>query len=197
MAAMQRYPVTIALLFLIVTGFAIQLAVPDVTEAAAVQRQRIDDGEIWRLVTGTLVHAGVVHLALNAWMLLQVGSVFELLFGSKRLAILYSVSAVIASLSSAIHLQDTPSVGASGAIFGAMGGLLVMIGTLQARHRWADKLRIQLLVWAMVTIGLGFLSEGVDNAAHVGGAIAGALVALVMRAMPKSAPVAPPARPAA
>lgn len=194
---MQRYPVTTALIFLIVAGFAVQLAIPGTTEAAAVKRLEIDQGEAWRLVTGTLVHANLVHLVLNAWILLQIGSVFELLFGSRRLVILYTISAIVASLSSAVHLKDMPSVGASGAIFGAMAGLLVMMGTLPVRHRWADALRVQLLVWAAVTIGLGFFSERVDNAAHIGGFIAGWLVALVMRALPKRAPAAPPARRAA
>jgi rhomboid protease GluP len=194
---MQRYPVTLVLLFLIGIGFLAQIVVPETTEAFAVKRHEIDEGQAWRLVTGTLVHGGIVHLAFNAWILLQIGSVFELLFSSRRLAVIYGISAVIASLSSAIHLKDTPSIGASGAIFGAMGGLLVMMGTLPVRHRWADALRVQLLVWAAVSIGLGFFSERTDNAAHVGGFIAGSAVALAMRAMSRTAPAAPPVRPAA
>jgi rhomboid protease GluP len=190
---MQRFPVTIALLFLILAGFAVQLAVPGATEVAAVDRQRMDDGELWRLVTPALVHANFLHLALNAWMLLQVGSVFELLFGSRRFAVLYGVSAVIASIASAIHLKEGLSVGASGAIFGAMGGLLVMMGSLPTHYRWADALRVQLLVWSAVSIGLGFFSEQIDNAAHVGGFIAGMAVALAIRAMPKRAPAVPAA----
>ncbi|HEV7765900.1 MAG TPA: rhomboid family intramembrane serine protease [Thermoanaerobaculia bacterium] len=193
----MRFPVTISLVALIVCGFVVQLFVPGVIEAGAVMRDGLERGEMYRLLTATLLHAGIVHLVLNAWMLLQVGSVFELFFGSVKLIVLYLASAIIASGTSAVHLEAVGSVGASGAIFGVMGGLLVMMGTLPPRQRWAGSLRMQLAVWAAVSMGLGFISDGVDNAAHVGGFIAGVLVALVFRTFHRNVTVAPRARPAA
>jgi rhomboid protease GluP len=197
MPRMQPFPVTLTLVLLIALGFVAQFLAPSVTDAGSLTREGLERGEMYRLLTATLLHAGLVHFALNAWMLLQLGSVFELFFGPVRLLVLYLASAVIASGTSAVHLERGASIGASGAIFGVMGGLLVMMGTLPARHRWAGSLRVQLTVWAAATMGLGFLSEGVDNAAHVGGFIAGWLVALALRAMPRRAPAAPPARRAA
>ncbi|HYO76530.1 MAG TPA: rhomboid family intramembrane serine protease, partial [Thermoanaerobaculia bacterium] len=138
--------------------------------------------EVLRLVTATLLHGGVVHVVMNVWMLLQLGTVFEFLFGSARLFVVYWLSGVIASATSVFFLEPHHvSVGASGAIFGVAGGLLVLIGAMPAKHRWALSLRIQIGVWSMATLILGFVSPAVDNAAHVGGLIAGSAVALMFR----------------
>lgn len=191
---MQRYPMTLLLLILLAGGFVGQYVCnrlidqhsdpyPPAFLLGAVTENAIE--QPYRLVTATLLHAGFVHIAINAWMLLQLGSVFELLFGSRRLAVVYGIAAVFGSLTSCMWLEPGQiSVGASGAIFGVVGALLVMIGGASGR-RWAKALHAQLALWAVITLFLGFLSPAVDNAAHVGGLIAGAAVGVVFRLRPE------------
>lgn len=180
---MERYPVTFTLVLLLGTGFVLQQMYDGLIDGGAVTIYAPE--EPYRLVTGTLLHAGIVHLVINAWILLQVGSVFELLFTSRRLTLVYSISAVAASLASCMWLDEQGmSVGASGAIFGVVGALLVMVGGA-SRATWAKTLHAQLAMWAVATLVLGFVSPLVDNAAHLGGLMSGAAVGVVFRLSPQ------------
>lgn len=180
---MERYPVTFTLVLLLGAGFVLQNLYEGTIDGGAVTIYAPEQPH--RLITGTLLHAGIVHLVMNAWILLQVGSVFELLFSSKRLAVVYAISAVFASLVSCMWLDEQGmSVGASGAIFGVVGALLVMIGGA-SRATWAKTLHAQLAAWALATLVLGFISPLVDNAAHLGGLMSGAAVGVVLRASPQ------------
>ena len=86
---------------------------------------RIDQGEIWRLVTPIFLHIGLIHLFFNSYALWVVGPTVEKLYGSERFVILYLASGVAGVLGSYFYHPDVPSAGASGAIFGFLGVLLV------------------------------------------------------------------------
>jgi rhomboid protease GluP len=136
-------------------------------------------GEWWRLITATLLHAGVLHLLFNAWALLQFGALFEGLFGGARLTLVYIVSGVIASAASASLLDVECSLGASGAVFGVVGALIAMIGT--GREHWGATVRAQIAVWAAATLIAGAVSPSIDNAAHVAGFVSGLFLGTAAR----------------
>jgi rhomboid protease GluP len=143
-------------------------------------------GQVWRLATAMFLHAGILHLLVNAWALYQLGALVEILLGSARLAAIYFASGLVGSLASVAWDLATgravPSVGASGAIFGLLGALIAFL----LRHR--DRLRpearsllLQLLFWAGINIVFGFTTPMIDNAAHLGGLAAGFVLGAFVR----------------
>jgi membrane associated rhomboid family serine protease len=138
------------------------------------------ENEWWRLITSAFLHGGWLHIAFNMYVLFALGPTLERLLGHSRYLVLYLVSALGgAVVSYAFSDVMTVSVGASGAIFGLMGALVVA----------GRKLRYditQVLILLAVNFAIGFMAPGVDWRAHVGGLVVGAAVAAVF--------VLPPAR---
>lgn len=132
-------------------------------------------GEPWRLLGSTFLHYGVVHLAMNMWALYMGGSLTERLFGSGRFALLYLSAGVAGSVASGWWHPLVNSAGASGAIFGVYGGLIAYL------LRWRGELLLSIvssqrnsaLLFCAYSLFNGATHTGVDNAAHVGGLLAG------------------------
>jgi rhomboid protease GluP len=146
----------------------------------ALHRPEVARGEVWRLVSAMFLHGGPAHLLGNLAVLYILGMACEHAFGKAQFVTLYLASGVAGSLLSVTG--DHVSVGASGAIFGLQGALV----TFLARHRHRLEVRDQrvgfvLGFWALYSIALGFLNPFVDNRAHLGGLLAGALLGLVLR----------------
>jgi rhomboid protease GluP len=113
----------------------------------------------------------------NAIALFILGMVCEHAFGRAQFAVLYLASGVAGSVVR-LAWAPGPSVGASGAIFGLQGATIVLFRQYRARLLVRDRrIGVVMLVWAVYTIAAGLLSPLVDNGAHLGGALAGALVA--------------------
>jgi rhomboid protease GluP len=148
----------------------------------------VDGGEWWRLIGAAFTHVALWHVLLNGIALIQIGSLVEELWGPERFAIVYVVSAVASSLLSSL-LSPEPSAGASGAIMGLLGFTIVAGWTHDASMRRFLRALFgrQLVFWTAVTFLLGAVlslakaSIQVDNYGHAGGAIAGGLLALVLR----------------
>jgi rhomboid protease GluP len=142
------------------------------------------DGGWWRLASAMFMHFGLLHLALNGWALWDVGRLVERLLGPWRLAAAYLGSGLAGNLLSlVIQGNDAVSAGASGAIFGLYGVLLVVLARERSRFdardfRW---LFGAAALFAAVALGLGLFVRGIDNAAHGGGLVAGALLGLLLR----------------
>src|SRR5262245_57817063 len=86
---------------------------------------QIDSGEYWRLITPIFIHIGLLHLMFNSYALWIVGPQVEKLYGGARFLILYMATGVAGVLGSYWQHPNDPSAGASGAIFGLFGALLV------------------------------------------------------------------------
>jgi rhomboid protease GluP len=133
--------------------------------------------EPWRLLTATFLHAGIIHLALNMMSLHSVGRMAELFYGRGQYLALYLCSGLCGSLASLYFgAKEVVSVGASGAIFGVVGALLAALfskGHL-LEPGFVKSMRNSLLFFTGFSLYLGFVSPNVDNAAHIGGLIAGA-----------------------
>lgn len=143
--------------------------------------------EYWRLLTSMFLHGGWMHVLLNGWALYQIGALFEVWLGSGRLLGTYFATGLAASLTSILWNWrggnlDQPSVGASGAIFGLIGALIAFLARRRERlNPVARSILSQLLFWAGINIFLLSNLGMIDNAAHVGGLVAGLLVGLLLR----------------
>lgn len=143
----------------------------------------VRDGEVWRLLTATVLHAGVLHLALNMWALWDAGRQVSRWYGNGQFLLIYGASALAGSaLSLHFSSQQAVSVGASGAVFGVLGALVT--GVYQHRHRVpkgvVSRLMTSQAVFVVIMLGQGFAREGIDNAAHIGGLLAGAAMAWLL-----------------
>jgi membrane associated rhomboid family serine protease len=140
------------------------------------------DGQPWRLLSALFLHADVTHLLANMWVLFGAGRVARQLHGNGTFLGIYFGAGLCASLSSLAWDPSTVSVGASGAIFGVLTAFLAFV----LRHRAqlpATILRahwLSTLVFVVFSIASGMMQAGIDNAAHVGGAISGFAIGWVM-----------------
>lgn len=145
-------------------------------------QQVLVEGQWYRVITSMFMHAGIEHIFSNMLVLTYLGSCLERQIGSGRYGILYLGSGILAgfiSMGYNMMLGDyTVSIGASGAVFGVMGGLLCLV--LFFREQAGDFNIRQMVV--MVFFGLygGLTDQGVDNAAHIGGLAAGFLLTAVL-----------------
>lgn len=135
-------------------------------------------GEWWRLGTALFLHAGLVHLGFNMIALYQAGSVVERLFGSAAFALVYAGAGLAGGAASLWWRQDTVSVGASGAVFGVYGALVayLSIGHLREAPGMLRQFRASALLFVGYSLAFGFIAPGIDNAAHLGGLVGGALL---------------------
>jgi rhomboid protease GluP len=148
----------------------------------AKENTAIDRGEWWRLLTPMVLHGGVLHLLFNSWALYALGTGAEAAFGARRFLAIYLVAGVAGSMASYLFNPEALSVGASGAIFGLLGALAARI--FAARNiigRDATKMQFGQ-IGSMIAINLvfGFAVPNIDNSAHIGGLLVGALVGLVL-----------------
>lgn len=149
--------------------------------AGALHRESVLHGEIWRLVSAMFLHGDFGHLLGNCFILYIVGMACEHAVGLWRTTALYFTSGICGFMLSLL-VHPGPSVGASGAIFGLVGALVAFL----FRHRREFFVRekrtgVVLATWAAYQIGIGFLTPFVDNAAHLGGLLAGAACVWRMR----------------
>ncbi len=135
-------------------------------------------GQYYRLLTGTFLHANILHLAFNCYALYVIGTQLESYLGKWRYIFVYLFSAITGALFSMIFGGNSISIGASGAIFGLMGSL-VYFG-YHYRVFLGNVIKSQILPLIFVNLLIGFMSEGIDNAAHVGGLIGGLLITMAL-----------------
>lgn len=146
--------------------------------ASEVQR-----GEWWRLLSATFLHNGLVHLLMNMVGLVTAGVMVERIYGRPLFGLIY-VGAGLCGSALSLHFsaQTAVSVGASGAVFGVTGALLVAV--LQHRERLPASFGRDTIMgvgtFIFYALVQGFAKEGVDNAAHVGGLLGGALLAWML-----------------
>jgi rhomboid protease GluP len=147
-------------------------------------------GEWWRLITSTFLHAAPMplHIALNGYALYIIGMDLEALVGRARFLAIYAISALAGSVSSFIFMPaDAPGVGASGAIFGLVGALGVYFGLYRRLFGRVGTIQFwNIIVIILLNVGIGFLGIQffgkyvIDNSAHIGGLLAGAAAGYVL-----------------
>jgi rhomboid protease GluP len=141
----------------------------------------INAGEVWRLFTSMFLHIGLIHLAVNCFSLYNIGVVLERFIGSARFAVLYVLAGLCGGLASYWFSPRSISAGASGAIFGLLGALAVFFylhRTLFGKS--ANSVLTNIVVVALLNLGLGASIPGIDNFAHVGGLAGGLIVGVLL-----------------
>jgi membrane associated rhomboid family serine protease len=134
----------------------------------------VTSGEWWRLITAGFLHGSIIHLLFNVYILWVIGSQLESIVGNVKFLTIYFVSLLGGSLASFWFSPfGSYSIGASGAIFGLMGAMLVV-----GRKRNLDISQITTLV--AINVVIGFVLSGIDWRAHLGGLAAGAFIAWVL-----------------
>jgi len=128
-------------------------------------------GQWWRMVTAVFLHAGLFHIGMNIWCLVDLGPQVESLFSSTKFVVIYLLTGVSGFLLSAVWNPRVLSVGASGAVLGLIG---VLIGVSFHHGHLGKDYRSQLWRWVIYILIFGLLPFfAVDNAAHIGGLVAG------------------------
>jgi rhomboid protease GluP len=140
----------------------------------------VAQGEAWRLITSAFLHSGFVHLALNMLSLYFLGSFAEISFGRSRFLALYFISGIASGIAYLYFgAFNAPAVGASGAIFGLLGGVFgfaIRRGTFSTRNPVIS----QLLILTALNLFLGATIPGVSNTAHIGGLVGGLVFGYLM-----------------
>ncbi|MEN9936258.1 MAG: hypothetical protein RLZZ387_2837 [Chloroflexota bacterium] len=132
-------------------------------------------GEYYRFLTAMFLHGGLTHILFNAFALYSLGFETERIYGHRRFLAVYALAGLGGGLAS-YALNPSPSVGASGAIFGLIGALAVFYYEARAVLGGVARQQLGSLVFTLlINLGLGFSVPLIDNNAHLGGLAAGAL----------------------
>jgi membrane associated rhomboid family serine protease len=146
-----------------------------VIEEGVLWRPFVNEGQYWRLLTGAFLHENLLHIGFNMYLLYLLGMMLEPAIGSTRFAIIYFASLFAGSLG-ALVATASPTLGASGAIFGLMGAAVV---ELRARRLSVWQSGIGGLI--VINLILSFSLAGISVGAHIGGLIGGFAAGMVIR----------------
>jgi membrane associated rhomboid family serine protease len=135
--------------------------------------------EAWRLVTSGFLHASILHIGFNMWVLWVLGQFLEPAMGRLRFSALYVASLFGGALGVVLLDPTAPTVGASGAIFGLLGGALLV-----ARERRIDLMRSGLLPTLVLNLLITFTIPNISIGGHLGGAVVGAAAGAVLTLLP-------------
>ena len=192
----EDFPITALLLLLVVGFFALELLGESkfgddprawgrvLHNLGALDSRLVRGGEVWRLLSCAFLHGGLMHVFFSVWIIFDIGRFCEPLLSSPKFFTVYVLCGLGGSTASLIWFVmqgGGVSVGASGALFGLIGLLLVY--AWKERHH---ELKQSLLRWIgmilVVTVVLPFLSHiRVDHAAHAGGFVVGGLLGLTVK----------------
>lgn len=131
------------------------------------------DGEQWRLVSSTFLHIGILHIAMNMYVLYSIGKILEGVFGSSVFFVVYILCGVGGSLGSLFWDSYIVSAGASGAIFGLFGWFFALLSTNFFDKAYKEFYFKRVGFLLLLNLGFGFATGWVDNAAHIGGLLTG------------------------
>ena len=184
----RRTPFTFVFLAANITIFLLMAFAGGTTDEATLMafgvksNAEIDAGQSWRFLTPIFIHIGLLHLLFNSYALWMVGPQVEKLYGSAGFVILYILTGVAGVGGSYFYHPYSISAGASGAIFGLFGVLLVF----GIRYRkslppeFSKAVGTGILPVIAINLIIGFMIPAIDNSAHISGLVAGAMLALAV-----------------
>jgi membrane associated rhomboid family serine protease len=177
-------PATYTLIGLNVIAFLIQIATGSggfgstggsVVADFALFGPAVADGEWYRLVTAGFLHAGLIHIGFNMFLLYMLGRVLEPALGTPRFLALYFASLLAGSFGALFLEPNAFTIGASGAVFGLAAATFII-----ARGRGMEALANEIGFLILFNLAIGFFVPRISVGGHVGGLIGGALCALVI-----------------
>lgn len=185
-----RYaPVTIALVVINLLIFGADQLTPEYGQTGvhqlmilgAIIPELVTRGEYYRIITSGFLQFNLPHIGFNMYALTQAGMVVENIWGSGRFTVIYFAALIvggIAAYETTIHTVEI-TAGASGAIMGLFGAIFAL-------GLKVPRLRRTLVGWALfpiiATLSVGLTTQGISNADHIGGLIAGAVVGFALPA---------------
>lgn len=141
------------------------------------------DGQYWRLLTSVFLHAGLSHLGSNLIVQILMGSIVERNIGHIKYLLLFLLSGIGGNIVSVLYDSalgvNTYSVGASGAVFGVMGVLVLLIVRGRKKLRSGSSMLPRAAFAVFYAVYSGFKNPYTDNAAHLGGLAAGVLLGIL------------------
>ncbi len=144
--------------------------------------------EYYRLLTYMFLHSNITHLANNMLVMFFLGGNLERVVGKWNFLIIYFGSGVIAGIVSMLYNMfdnlNVISIGASGAIFGIVGAMVNLV--IRNKGRLVNISSRQMIMFVVFSLYGGLTSQGIDNAAHIGGLFAGLILAAIFCRTPKS-----------
>lgn len=140
------------------------------------------ENEYYRLLTYQFLHANISHVANNMLILAIMGSTLERHVGKIKYLLIYFLSGIVAGIASMSYNMEkgllSNSIGASGAVFGVIGAIALIVIVNKGRLETIGTR--QIIIFIALSLYGGFTSQGVDNAAHVGGLLAGFFIAMLV-----------------
>jgi rhomboid protease GluP len=130
----------------------------------------------WTVLTAIYLHGGLLHIFFNVMWIRNLGPAVTQAYGPARGFVLFSLAGAAGFLLSDWLAPNSPSIGASGSIFGLLAALIVY-----GRKRGGSAMTMQLWQWAVIMFAMGFVMSGVNNWAHLGGFAGGWVTAQGMR----------------
>jgi membrane associated rhomboid family serine protease len=161
-------------LAMLATGASISDPSGTIFEKGALFGPFVAQGDWWRLVTAMFLHASLLHIAFNMLALWWVGAPLEQQIGRGRFLLLYFVSGLAGSAGALFQAPLSPTVGASGAIFGLFGAILVL------ERQGSYVLGGSVLGLIIFNLAISFYAAGISWGGHIGGLIGGMLCMLAL-----------------
>ena len=144
----------------------------------------ITGGQWWRLLTSTLLHGGITHLGFNSLATWNIGGQLEPRAGWRALLATFALTGLFASLTSVlVNPREIIGIGASGAIFGMLG--FIVVWGVSSVPQFVQQIQ-RNFVMLLVVVGSSAIIPGVDNVAHIGGLLAGLILGFVWERLPES-----------
>ncbi len=168
--------ITYILIFINILFYVLSIISNSFYNSMVLNPSKILNGEYYRLLSCIFMHGGIIHLLCNMYCLYVIGPQVESFFGKIKYIVIYLLSGIIGSLMS-LSITNSISLGASGAIFGLLGSILYF--GYHYRVYLSQAIKSQIIPLIVLNIFLGFILNGVDNAAHIGGLIGGILVSMM------------------
>ncbi|MCD6449547.1 MAG: rhomboid family intramembrane serine protease [Thermotogaceae bacterium] len=142
----------------------------------------VSQGQWFRIVTALFVHGGILHIAFNMYALYQLGYIIEMVYGEWKMLIIYFISGIAGNIATQFFYYNSLSVGASGAIFGLAGAIFIT-GYKEETAYYMKSLAMGVLPMIIINVIYGFIpGSHINNAAHIGGLIAGILLGKIIPA---------------
>jgi membrane associated rhomboid family serine protease len=180
----QATPATYVLIAINVIAFLVEIATGSgglgssgggVTEDFGLFGPLVAEGEWYRLVTSGFLHAGIIHLGFNMFLLLVLGRLLEPGLGTPRFLALYFASLLAGSFGALLVDPNSLTIGASGAVFGLAGAVFII-----ARGRGMDALAGEIGLLILFNLIFSFVAPRISVGGHVGGLVGGVICALII-----------------
>ena len=173
----KRIVITNILVVVNIIMFALTMTVPKLANMFILDPTAVRNGEVYRLLTSTFMHASILHLVFNMYALSIIGKQVETFLGKSKFLLVYLFSGLTGSLLSCA-ITNSYSLGASGAIFGLMGSLLYF--GYHYRLYLGSVLLGQIVPVIVINLVIGYITPSIDNAAHIGGLVGGLFLSMAL-----------------